>query len=98
MNIKITNKQIIITNLTFFVISLVFLEYSKIFRMNQQLHWIYSRGHNWWLMIALPTCFWGSVILGLYSLWKIEENKFLYFIFSILPLTILSILFFNLLK
>ncbi|AZA89226.1 hypothetical protein EG343_00560 [Chryseobacterium nakagawai] len=58
------------------------------FRMNKVFHWIYSWGHNWWLMVAFPCFFWGSLILGSYSLWKIKKNKFTYFLFSILPLII----------
>lgn len=95
MNFRMTKKQLIIANITLFVVSFVFLEYSKTFRTNQKLHWIYSSGHNWWLMITLTFCFWGSLILGTYSLWEVKENKFLYFISSILPLIILLILIFK---
>lgn len=92
MNIRITQKQLIIANIILFVISVVFLEYSKLFRMNLDKHWIYSYGHNWWFMIGIPAAFWGSLILGGYSLWKIKKNKFLYCIFSLIPL-ILFIIF-----
>lgn len=91
MNIKITQKQLIITNIILFVVSLVFLEYSKIFRISQEKHWIYSFGHNWWFIISIPFAFWGSFILGSYSLLKLKKNKFLYFIFSIIPLLLFII-------
>lgn len=91
MNIRITQKQLIIANIILFVVSVVILEYSKIFRMDQDKHWIYSWGHNWWFMIEIPSAFWGSLILGIYSLWKVKKNKFLYFIFSIIPLVLFII-------
>lgn len=92
MNIKITQKQLIIANIILFVISVAVLEYSKLFRMSQEKHWIYSWGHNWWFMVGVPYAFWGSLILGIYSLWKVKKNKILYFIFSLIPL-ILFIIF-----
>jgi len=92
MNIKITQKQLIIANIIFFVVSAIFLEYSKLFRISQEKHWIYSFGHNWWFMIGIPSAFWGSLILGSYSLWKVKIDKFLYFTFSIIPF-ILFIIF-----
>lgn len=64
------------------------------FRMNEKLHWIYSWGHNWWFIVALPCLFWGSIILGGYSLWKVNKNKLLYLLFSILPLNIFLIITF----
>ncbi|MDM1555473.1 MULTISPECIES: hypothetical protein [Chryseobacterium] len=88
---RIKQKQLIIVHIALFAISFAFLEYSKMFRMNKELHWIYSLGHNWWLMIAFPCLFWGSLILGGYSLCKVNKNKFLYFIFGILPLAIFLI-------
>lgn len=92
MNIKITQKQLIITNIVLFVASFAFLEYSKLFRMSLEKHWIYSYGHNWWFMVGIPSAFWGSLILGAYSLWKVRKHKILYFIFSLVPL-ILFIIF-----
>lgn len=91
MNIRITQKQLITANIILFVMSVIFLEYSKMFRMNQKLHWIYSFGHDWWFIIALPFAFLGSLILGGYSLWKLNENKFLYFIFSMIPIILFLI-------
>lgn len=86
MNILITQKKLIIANIILFVLSVIFLEYSKMFRLNLELHWVYSFGHNWWFMVALPSAFWGSLILGGYSLLRIKKNKIFYFIFSIIPL------------
>lgn len=94
MKIEITQKQLISAHIILFVVSFVFLEYSKMFRMNQKLHWIYSWGHNWWIMLALPTAFWGSLILGGYTLWKVKKNKFLYLFLSFLPILLFLILFF----
>lgn len=88
MKIRISQNQLIIAHIALFAISFVFLEYSKIFRINKELHWIYSFGHSWWLMVVFPCLFIGSLILGIYSLWKVNENKFLYFLFSIFPLII----------
>ncbi|WP_312395969.1 hypothetical protein [Chryseobacterium sp.] len=86
MRIRITQKQLIIANIILFVIGFAILEYSKMFRMNLDKHWIYSYGHNWWFMVEIPLAFWGSLILGIYSLWKVKQNKILYFIFSLIPL------------
>ena len=94
MKIEITQKQLISAHIILFVVSFVFLEYSKMFRMNQKLHWIYSWGHNWWIMLALPTAFWGSLILCGYTLWKVKKNKFLYLFLSFLPILLFLILFF----
>lgn len=88
MKITITQVQLIIANIFLIVLSFVFLEYSKMFRMSQEKHWIYSYSHNWWFMVAIPSAFWGSLISGAYSLWKVKKYKFLYFIFSIVPLLI----------
>ncbi|MFY1046215.1 hypothetical protein [Chryseobacterium sp. GP-SGM7] len=92
MNIRITQEQLVIANIILFVISVAILEYSKLFRMSQEKYWIYSWGHNWWFMVGIPLAFWGSLILGIYSLWKVKQNKILYFIFSLIPL-ILFIIF-----
>lgn len=89
MKIKISQKQLIIVHVALFAISFVFLEYSKMFRMNKDLHWIYSWGHTWWILGSLPCAFLGSLILGIYSLWK---NKLLYFLFSMTPLILFIIL------
>lgn len=85
MNIKVIHKQLIIANIILFVVSFLFLEYSKIFRMDTEKHWIYSFSHNWWFMIAIPSAFWGSLISGAYSLWKVTKHKYLYFSFSMFP-------------
>lgn len=92
MNIRIIQKQLIIANIILFVLSLAILEYSKLFRMSLEKHWIYSYGHNWWFMIAVPSAFWGSLILGIYSLWKVKNYKFLYFLFSLVPLILFIII------
>lgn len=92
MNIRIIQKRLIIANIILFVLSFLFLEYSKMFRMIQEKHWIYSWGHNWWFMVGIPSAFFGSIILGIFSLWKINQYKILYFIFSLIPL-ILFIIF-----
>lgn len=93
MHIKITHKQLIIANIILFVISFCFLEYSKLFRMNQDKHWIYSFGNTWWFIVGIPSAFWGSLILGIYSLWKVSKNKFLNFTFSVIPLILFIVLF-----
>ncbi len=92
MGIRITQKQLIIVNIILFVVSFALLEYSKLFRINIEKHWIYSFGHNWWFMVGMPSAFWGSLILGVYSLWKVKNHKILYFIFSLVPF-ILFIIF-----
>ncbi|MFC3157538.1 hypothetical protein SAMN05443633_109142 [Chryseobacterium arachidis] len=86
MEIRITQKQLIVANIILFVVSFAILEYSKLFRTSLDKHWIYFYGHNWWFMIGIPSAFWGSLILGIYSLWKVKNYKFLYFIFSLVPL------------
>lgn len=75
-----------------FAFSVAILEYSKLFRMSLDKHWIYSFGHNWWFMIGIPAAFLGSLILGILSLIDIKEYKFLYFIFSLIPLILFIIL------
>ncbi len=93
MKIRITQKQLITAHIILFVASFAILEYSKMFRMNQKLHWVYSWGHNWWIFFALPSAFWGSIILGSYTLWKVKKNKFLYLFLSFLPILLFIILF-----
>ncbi|WP_394660441.1 hypothetical protein [uncultured Chryseobacterium sp.] len=94
MSIKTTQEQLIIANIILFVVSFLFSEYSKMFRMDQEKHWIYSCGHNWWFMAAIPSAFWGSLVSGGYSLWKTRNYKFLYFIFSMVPLVIFILIVF----
>lgn len=86
MNFRIAQKQLIVANITLFVISIAILEYSKLFRMSIDRHWIYSYGHIWWFMVGIPFVLWGSLFLGIYSLIKVKKDKFLYFIFSLIPL------------
>ncbi len=88
INVNMIQKQLIIANIILFVVSFLFLECSKIFRIDQEKHWIYSFGHNWWFIVALPSAIWGSLLSGAYSLWKVNEHKSLYFIFSMIPLII----------
>lgn len=88
MNLKIKQKQLITANIILFVVSFLLLEYSEMFRIDEEKHWIYSFSCNWWFMVAIPSAFWGSLILGIYSLWKVRKHKFLYFIFSMVPLII----------
>ena len=90
---KISQKILIITNIILFVVSFGLLEYSKMFRMSEKLHWIYSFGHNWWFIVALPFAFWGSLTLAFYSYFKKTEKKFLYIFFSIIPIILFLILF-----
>lgn len=92
MKFKVTQKQLIIANILLFVVSLCFLEFFKLFRMSQEQHWIYSWGHTCWFFVGIPSAFYGSLILGIYSLWKVNKHKFLYLISSLIPL-ILFILF-----
>lgn len=92
MNIKISLKQLIVIHILLFVCGIIFLELSKMFRFNMELHWIYSMGHNYYFIVALPLCFWGSLILAIYTLLKVKENKFLYLIFSIIPLILFLIM------
>ncbi|SHL77565.1 hypothetical protein SAMN05444360_104146 [Chryseobacterium carnipullorum] len=94
MNITITQKQLIIANTLQFVLGLLFMRFSNIFRMNKNLHWIYSFGHSWYLMSALPFFFWGSLILGGYTIWKVKTNKILYLFFSLFPLLLFLIIIF----
>ena len=90
---KIKLKHFIVSHTLLFVLSFAFLEYSKLFRMSQDKHWIYSLGHNWWFTVGIPSAFFCSIILGIYSLWKVKKNKFLYFLLSFIPLTLFIILF-----
>lgn len=95
-DIKITQKQLIIANIILFVTSFLFMRFSDMFRLNQYLHWIYSLGHCWYLLAAFPCFFWGSLISGVYTLWKIETNKISYLLLSLFPLILfLTIIFFS---
>lgn len=95
MNMKDTKiyKRLVIANIIFFILSFIFLEYSKVFRLSFDKHWIYSSGHNWWIMVALPSAFWGSLSLCFYSILKIKKRKFLYCILSLAPIFLFIILF-----
>lgn len=86
MNARIIYKKLVIANILLFAFSAAFLEYSKVFGMSMDKHWIYFFGHNWWFMIGIPAAFLGSLILGILSLVDIKEHKFLYFTFSLVPL------------
>lgn len=86
--------HLIIANILLFVVSLGLLEYSKTYRMNQELHWIYSFGHNWWFMVALPSAFWGSTILAVYSYFKRQKEKLFYIFLSFIPLFLFLFLIF----
>ncbi len=94
MRFKVTQKQLIIANIILFVLSFCFFEFSKLFRMNENKHWVYSWGHNWWFLVGIPSAFWGSLILGIFSLLEAKKNKFLNFIFSLIPLILFIILFY----
>lgn len=93
MKVRIAYKQLIIANILLFIVSFTFLEYSKLFRMSLDKHWIYSSGHNWWFMVGIPSVILGSLILSIYSICKVKKNKFWYFIFSVFPLILFIILF-----
>lgn len=92
MNIKIRLRHLIIGHISLFVFSFTFMEYSKIFRFNKELHWVYSTGHVYYFTDTLPLALFGSLALAVYSIWKVKENKFLYLIFSILPLILFLIM------
>lgn len=96
INSKIIHKHLIIANITLFAVSFVFMRISDIFRMDRDLHWIYTLGHCSYLMAALPCFFWGSLISGAYTLWKVETNKILYLVLSLFPLVLfLTLIFFG---
>jgi hypothetical protein len=86
---RISLKKIIIVHIFLFVFGIIFLEYSKLFRLNTEFHWVYSTGYLWYLLFTLPLCLCGSFILAIYILSRVKENKFLYFISSIVPAIIL---------
>lgn len=90
---KIQLKHFIVAHTVLLVLSFAFLEYSKLFRMSEDKHWIYTYGHMWWIFVALPTAFLGSMILGIYSLWKVKNYKFIYFLTSLIPAILFVILF-----
>jgi len=90
---KIQLKHLIVAHSLLFVLSFAFLEYSKLFRMSHDKHWIYTYGHMWWLFIGLPFTFWGSLMLGIYSLWKVKNYKFIYLLTSLIPAILFVILF-----
>lgn len=92
--IKITPKQLIVANIFQFVVSIAFMRFSEIFRLNKDLHWIYTFGHCWYLMASLPCFFWGSLLLGGYTLLKIKTNKILYLFFTLFPLLFFLIITF----
>lgn len=91
MNARIIYKKLVIANIILFAFSVALLEYSKLFRMSSDKHWIYSFGHKWWFMIGIPTAFFGSLVLGILSLVDIKEHKLLYFTFSLIPLILFVI-------
>lgn len=93
MNIKIY-RRLIIANIILFISSFIFLEYSKMFRLSLDKHWVYSSGHSWWLLFALPATFFGSLCLFVYSIINIKKRKFFYCIFSLMPIILFLMLFF----
>lgn len=91
MNLKITFKQLIITNIFLCVCSFVFMEFSNYFRLNPETHWIYSLAHLWWIFFALPVCFIGSLMLTIFSYRKLT-NKLFWILLSLAPIFICIIL------
>lgn len=59
------------------------MELSNYYRLNQQMHWVYSLAHNWYIFFALPISMLSSLILAITSYLKINDKYFWIFISSI---------------
>ncbi len=92
MGIKITQKQLIIINITLFVFSFAFVKFSNIFRMNNDLHWIYTIA-NLAHLILFPMTMVVATLLTFNSFYQNNEKAF-YLFLSLLPIISFLILLF----
>lgn len=81
-----------IANIFLFVLSFSFMEYSNIFRLNQEKHWIYSTAHIWYLIFAFPVSIIGSLVLSIITLIKIRKQKYIWLFLSLVPIIIFLLL------
>ncbi len=92
MKIRITLEQLIVSNIFLFVVSFFVMKFSDIFRLNYNLHWIYSFAHVWWLLFAWPFTMILSVINAIRSFIKINKKKYFWILISLLPILFFLIL------
>ena len=90
-NIKVY-KTLIIVNVFLFTLSFSFMEYSNIFRLNQEKHWIYSSAHNWYLLFAFPVSMFASVVLSIFTGLKIKKLKYIWLLLCLTPIIIFLLL------
>ncbi|UQB69595.1 hypothetical protein [Epilithonimonas zeae] len=90
-NIK-TYKRLIIINIFLFILSFSFMEYSNIFRINQEKHWVYSTAHSWYLFFAFPVSMIGSLVLSIITIIKILKQKYIWLFLSLVPIIIFLLL------
>lgn len=81
-------KWIIVANIFLFVLSLSFMEYSNLFRLNQEKHWIYSTAHNWYLLFEFPVSMLVSLVLSIFTIIKIKKQKYIWLFLSLTPIII----------
>ncbi len=81
-----------IANIFLFVLSFSFMEYSNIFRINQEKHWVYSIAHNWYLLFAFPISMIGSLVLSIITFIKISKQKYIWPFLSLVPIIIFLLL------
>ncbi len=87
-----TYKGLIIINIFLFILGFSFIEYSNIFRLNQEKHWIYSTAHSWYLFFAFPVSMIGSLGLSIITLIKIKRQKYVWLLLSLVPIIIFILL------
>lgn len=68
------------------------MEYSNIFRINQEKHWVYSTAHSWYLFFAFPVSMIGSLVLSIITIIKILKQKYIWLFLSLVPIIIFLLL------
>ena len=85
-------KTLTFINFFLFILSFSFMEYSNVFRLNQEKHWIYSAAHNWYLFFAFPMSMFGSLVLCIFTIIKIRKQKYIWSFLSLMPIIIFILL------
>lgn len=85
-------KTLIIINIFLFILSFSFMEYSNIYRLNQEKHWIYSSAHNWYLLFAFPVSMFSSLALTIFTAIKIKKLKYIWLFLCLTPIIIFLLL------
>jgi hypothetical protein len=91
MKIKISLQQLIIANISLFVISFLLMKFSDFYRLNKETHWIYAYAHSFYVLFSFPITMLLSIIFSILSFKKLNQ-RILWIILSLSPILIFIIL------